>query len=97
VGDVAFDAMNVALFGFVLLAVARSFSVGLADVVSTVAWFLLATGIGGYFLGNVADKIGRKKSMMLSVFVYAIDNLPEGHLRSELEQLANRFLVAVIR
>jgi hypothetical protein len=43
VGDVAFDAMNVALFGFVLLAVARSFSVGLADVVSTVAWFLLAT------------------------------------------------------
>lgn len=70
-----FDALDATIFGFVLLAVAKSFSVGLGDVVSTVAWFLLATGVGGLLLGNIADKIGRKKTMMLSVFVYGTGTL----------------------
>jgi len=65
-----FDALDATIFGFVLLAIATTFAVGLSDVVSTVAWFLLATGIGGFFLGNLSDKIGRKKTMMLSVLVY---------------------------
>lgn len=70
-----FDALDATVFGFVLLAVAQTFAVGLGDVVSTVAWFLLATGIGGFFLGNISDKIGRKKTMMLSVFVYGTGTL----------------------
>ncbi|WP_223458416.1 MULTISPECIES: MFS transporter [unclassified Pseudomonas] len=70
-----FDALDATIFGFVLLAVAKTFAVGLGDVVSTVAWFLLATGIGGFFLGNISDKIGRKKTMMLSVFVYGTGTL----------------------
>ena len=70
-----FDALDATVFGFVLLAVAKTFAVGLGDVVSTVAWFLLATGIGGFFLGNISDKIGRKKTMMLSVFVYGTGTL----------------------
>jgi MFS family permease len=65
-----FDALDATIFGFVLLAVATNFAVGLSGVVSTMAWFLLATGIGGFFLGNLSDKIGRKKTMMLSVLVY---------------------------
>ncbi|MGE7955129.1 MFS transporter [Pseudomonas sp. NPDC089530] len=70
-----FDALDATVFGFVLLAVAKTFAVGLGDVVSTVAWFLLATGIGGFFLGNIADNIGRKKTMLLSVFVYGTGTL----------------------
>ena len=70
-----FDALDATIFSFVLLAIAKTFSVGMGDVVSTVAWFLLATGIGGYFLGNLSDKIGRKKTMMLSVFVYGTGTL----------------------
>lgn len=70
-----FDALDATIFGFVLLAIAKTFAVGLGDVVSTVAWFLLATGIGGFFLGNLSDKIGRKKTMMLSVFVYGTGTL----------------------
>lgn len=46
-----FDALDATIFGFVLLAIATTFAVGLSDVVSTVAWFLLATGIGGFFSG----------------------------------------------
>ncbi|BCJ87086.1 hypothetical protein [Effusibacillus dendaii] len=60
-----FDALDAGIFSFVIMAIAKTFKVGLNDVVSTVAWFLLATGIGGYLLGNISDRIGRKKNASL--------------------------------
>lgn len=88
-----FDALDATVFGFVILAVAKSFSVGLGDVVSTVAWFLLATGIGGFVLGNVSDKIGRKKTLLLSVFVYGTGTLLCGFAHSVTELNIWRFCV----
>ncbi|WP_342649041.1 MFS transporter [Pseudomonas sp. REB1044] len=90
-----FDALDATIFGFVLLVVAKTFSVGLGDVVSTVAWFLLATGIGGYFLGNLSDKIGRKKTMMLSVFVYGTGTLLCAFAESVWQLTVFRFFVGV--
>ncbi|MDY7560713.1 MFS transporter [Pseudomonas sp. 10B1] len=90
-----FDALDATVFGFVLLAVAKSFSVGMGDVVSTVAWFLLATGIGGFFLGNLADKIGRKKTMLLSVFVYGTGTLLCGYADSLWQLNVCRFCVGI--
>ena len=90
-----FDALDATVFGFVLLAVAKSFSVGMGDVVSTVAWFLLATGIGGFFLGNIADKIGRKKTMLLSVFVYGTGTLLCGYADSLWQLNVCRFCVGI--
>ncbi|WP_248767134.1 MFS transporter [Pseudomonas sp. MWU12-2345] len=90
-----FDALDATVFGFVLLAIAKTFSVGLNDVVSTVAWFLLATGIGGFFLGNISDKIGRKKTMMLSVFVYGSGTLLCGFADSLWQLNLFRFCVGI--
>ncbi|MEB0080034.1 MFS transporter [Pseudomonas sp. CCI3.2] len=90
-----FDALDATVFGFVLLAVAKSFSVGMGEVVSTVAWFLLATGIGGFFLGNIADKIGRKKTMLLSVFVYGTGTLLCGYADSLWQLNVCRFCVGI--
>ncbi|MBV6749368.1 MFS transporter [Pseudomonas chlororaphis] len=90
-----FDALDATVFGFVLLAIAKTFSVGLNDVVSTVAWFLLATGIGGFFLGNISDKIGRKKTMMLSVFVYGSGTLLCGFAESLWQLNLFRFCVGI--
>src|SRR4051812_38776859 len=70
-----FDALDAGVFGFVMLAIAKTFSAQLGDVVSTIAWFLLATGIGGYFLGNISDKIGRKKTILFSVLAYGTGTL----------------------
>ncbi|RYF01992.1 MAG: MFS transporter, partial [Oxalobacteraceae bacterium] len=70
-----FDALDAGIFGFVMLAIAHSFGVQMGDVVSTVAWFLLATGIGGYFLGNISDRIGRKKTILASVLAYGTGTL----------------------
>jgi len=80
-----FDALDAGIFGFVMLAIANSFSVKLGDVVSTVAWFLLATGVDGYFLGNISDKIGRKKTIALSVFAYGTATLLCGYAHSLVE------------
>ena len=90
-----FDALDATVFGFVLLSVAKTFSIGMSDVVSTVAWFLLATGIGGFFLGNISDKIGRKKTMMLSVFVYGTGTLLCGFADSLWQLNVFRFCVGI--
>lgn len=90
-----FDALDATVFGFVLLAIAKTFSVGLGDVVSTVAWFLLATGIGGFCLGNISDRIGRKKTMMISVFVYGTGTLLCGFADSLWQLNLFRFCVGI--
>jgi MFS family permease len=90
-----FDALDAGIFGFVMLAIATSFAVTMGDVVSTVAWFLLATGIGGYFLGNISDKIGRKKTILLSVFAYGTGTLMCGFAHSLAELNVYRFIVGI--
>jgi MFS family permease len=90
-----FDALDASLFGFVLLAIANSFKVGLAEVVSTASWFLLATGIGGYFLGNISDRIGRKRTILLSVFIYGAGTLLCGLSHSLMELNLYRFIVGI--
>lgn len=90
-----FDALDAGVFGFVLLAIATSFKVEIGSVVSTVAWFLLATGIGGYFLGNISDRIGRKKTLVLSVFAYGLGTLLCGFANSVIELNIYRFTVGV--
>lgn len=90
-----FDALDAGIFGFVMLAIAQTFAVKMGDVVSTVAWFLLATGIGGYFLGNMSDKIGRKKTILLSVITYGTATLLCGFTHSLLELNICRFIVGI--
>jgi MFS family permease len=90
-----FDSLDATIFGFVMMAIAATFSVGLKDVVSTVAWFLLATGVGGYFLGGISDRIGRKKTIALAVFIYATGTLFCGYATSVGQLNIYRFIVGV--
>jgi len=90
-----FDALDAGIFGFVMLAIAHSFGVQMGDVVSTVAWFLLATGIGGYFLGNISDRIGRKKTILASVLAYGTGTLLCGFAGTLFELNVYRFIVGI--
>jgi len=90
-----FDALDAGVFGFVILAIATSFKVDSSVVVGTVAWFLLATGIGGYFLGNISDHIGRKKTLLISVLAYGIGTFLCGHADSVIQLNIYRFVVGV--
>lgn len=90
-----FDALDAGIFGFVILAIAGSFKVEISVVVSTVAWFLLATGIGGYFLGNISDRVGRKKTLLISVLAYGIGTLLCGLADSVMQLNIYRFIVGI--
>jgi MFS family permease len=90
-----FDAMDAGVFSFVILSLAHSFKVGIGDVASTVAWFLLATGIGGFFLGNISDKIGRKKTLLISVLAYGIGTILCGTAHGLTELNIYRFIVGL--
>ncbi|GMA65594.1 MFS transporter (plasmid) [Alicyclobacillus fastidiosus] len=90
-----FDAMDSGVFSFVMLAIAHSFHTTLANVVGTMAWFLLATGIGGYLLGNIADYIGRKPTILISVFIYGVGTLLCGSSHSLGELNLYRFIVGI--
>ncbi|MDF0529547.1 MFS transporter [Tsukamurella sp. 8F] len=90
-----FDAVDAAVFSFVILAVSHAFGATLADVVSSVAWFLLATGIGGYLLGYLADRIGRRATLVVSVLTYATGTLMCGFADSVGELSMYRILVGI--
>lgn len=90
-----FDAVASGVFSFVLLSIATSFHVRLVDVAGTVSWFLLATGVGGYILGFLADKIGRKTTLSICVFAYAVGTLLCGYAHSLLELNIYRALVGL--
>lgn len=90
-----FDALDAGIFGFVMLAIAKTFSAQLGDVVSTIAWFLLATGVGGYFLGNISDKIGRKKTILISVLAYGTGTLLCGYADNLTALNIYRFIVGI--
>ncbi|MGU7775470.1 MFS transporter [Burkholderia sp. MR1-5-21] len=90
-----FDAVDASIFSFVILSVAHSFSASLSSVVSIAAWFLLATGIGGFLLGNLADRIGRKTTLLVSVLTYATGTLMCGFARDVPELALCRFAVGI--
>jgi MFS family permease len=88
-----FDAMDAGIFSFVILSLAHSFNVDIGGVASTVAWFLLATGLGGFLLGNISDKIGRKKTLLISVLAYGIGTFLCGLAHGLTELNIYRFIV----
>ncbi|CAD6533827.1 Putative metabolite transport protein YjhB [Paraburkholderia hiiakae] len=90
-----FDAVDAAIFSFVILSVSHTFSASLSSVVSTAAWFLLATGIGGFLLGNLSDRVGRKTTLLISVLTYATGTLLCGFARDVPELGLCRFVVGI--
>jgi MFS family permease len=88
-----FDALASGVFSFVLLSIAKSFNVQLSAVAATVSWFLLATGIGGYLLGYLADQVGRKKTIALCIALYFVGNLMCGYAHSLVTLSLFRILV----
>lgn len=90
-----FDAMDAGIFSFVMLAIAHSFHTQLSSVIGTMAWFLLATGVGGYLLGNISDYIGRKPTILISVFIYGIGTVLCGSAHSLGQLNVYRFIVGI--
>ncbi|MCF8567824.1 MFS transporter [Alicyclobacillus tolerans] len=90
-----FDAMDAGIFSFVLTAVAHTFKTNLTGVAIVVAWFLFATGVGGYVFGNISDRIGRKKTLWISVLIYGLGTLLCGFSQNIIELNVFRVMIGL--
>src|SRR5467141_1491507 len=88
----AFDAM---LYALVLTHVMRD--LGMSKTVSGLlgTLTLLASGIGGVLFGFLADRVGRKRALMLSILTYSICSFASGLSTSVLMLAIFRFILGL--
>src|SRR6267378_1685821 len=66
------DAMDVMLYSLVLTYLIREFSMDTRTAGFLNSLTLVASAIGGLLFGMVADRIGRTRSLMVSILVYSL-------------------------
>jgi len=66
------DIMDLMLFAMIIVYVGKDlgFSKGMSGMVASAT--LIATAFGGLIFGFLADRIGRAKSMVLSILCYSV-------------------------
>src|SRR6058998_3475417 len=88
----AFDAM---LYALVLTYIMRDLGMSKAVAGSLGSLTLLASGIGGVAFGFLADRIGRKRALMLSILTYSVCSFASGLSRSVLTLAIFRFILGL--
>src|SRR5437660_10854082 len=88
----AFDAM---LYALVLAHVMRDLGMSKATSGFLYTLTLLASGIGGVLFGFIADRIGRKRALMLSILTYSICSFASGLATSVLMLAVFRFILGL--
>jgi MFS family permease len=88
----AFDAM---LYALVLAHIMRDLGMSKATGGLLNGLTLLASGIGGVAFGFIADRIGRKRALMLSILTYSICSFASGLSTSVLMLAVFRFILGL--
>ena len=88
----AFDAM---LYALVLAHVMRDLGMtkGTAGLLNSLT--LLGSGIGGVAFGFIADRLGRKRALMLSILTYSVCSFASGLATSVLMLAVFRFILGL--
>ena len=68
------DAMDVMLFSLIVGYLLREFSMDTRSAGFLNSLTLLASAIGGFLFGFLADRIGRVRALMLSILVYSLSS-----------------------
>ena len=88
----AFDAM---LYALVLAYVIRDLGMSKSTAGFLQMLTLLASGIGGVLFGFIADHIGRKQALMLSILTYSLCSLGSGFSTSIFMLAVFRFVLGL--
>jgi MFS family permease len=88
----AFDAM---LYALVLTHIMRDLGMSKATSGFLATLTLLASGIGGILFGFIADHIGRKRALMLSILTYSLCSFASGLATSILVLAIFRFILGL--
>ena len=83
------------LYALVLANVMRDLGISKATSGFLYTLTLLASGIGGVLFGFVADRIGRKRALMLSILTYSVCSFASGLARSALSLAVFRFVLGL--
>src|SRR3954469_16766114 len=89
------DAFDVMLYSLVLVHVMRDLGMTQkqAGLLNTLT--LVASGVGGLMFGFVADRIGRKRALMLSILTYSVCSFASGLSQSVLMLAVFRFILGL--
>src|SRR3989441_5187632 len=68
------DAMDVMLYSLVLAYLIREFGMSTRTAGLLNSLTLVASAIGGFFFGGLADRIGRTRALMASILVYSVSS-----------------------
>lgn len=88
----AFDAM---LYALVLAHVMRDLGMSKATAGLLYTLTLLASGMGGVLFGFLADRIGRKRALMLSILTYSVCSFASGLSTTVLMLAVFRFVLGL--
>ncbi len=88
----SFDAM---LYALVLAHVMRDLGMTKATAGLLSTLMLLASGIGGILFGFLADRVGRKRALMLSIVTYSVCSFASGLSTSILMLAVFRFVLGL--
>src|SRR5437667_6254633 len=89
------DAFDVMLYALVLAHIMRDLGMTKATAGKIATLTLLASGIGGVFFGFIADRIVRKRALMLSILTYSICSFASGLATSVAMLAAFRFILGL--
>jgi MFS family permease len=90
-----FDGYDLLITSFVLSPTAAYFHVGIKVVSYALTLVLLASVIGGIFYGWLADKIGRRNTLFLTIVTYGVTTILSGTSASIPEFYLWRFLTGL--
>lgn len=89
------DAMDVMLYSLVLAFLIREFAMDTRTAGFLNSLTLLASAIGGFAFGWIADRIGRTRALMASIVVYSIASAACGFSHTVPQLAAFRFLLGL--
>ena len=89
------DAMDVMLYSFVLTYLMGAFGMSKATGGLLNSLTLVASAIGGFFFGIIADRIGRTRALMGSILMYSISSAACGLSHSITQLAVFRFLLGL--
>ena len=89
------DAMDVMLYSMVLAHLMKDLGMAKETAGSLNSLTLLASAIGGFLFGFLADRIGRTRSLMLSILVYSVASGACGLSDSVIQLAIFRFILGL--
>jgi MFS family permease len=89
------DAMDVMLYSLVLAHLIRELGMDKATAGSLNSLTLVASAIGGLLFGYLADRLGRRRALMLSILAYSLASGACGLARTIPQLAACRFVLGL--